>query len=189
MRFSAWSSPGISVCSAAVALAFALAFAPVAAAHVSLAPTVVRSGSEVDLVFAVPNESARAGVVRVTIGAPRDFLIDDAEAKPGWRQARVGQTVTWSGARPIPKGEFARFAIRGTVPRRRETILFNVLVGAAGGKTTTYRVALGVRNGENRDLGARTLGKLALGTGIGAALLALAGGFLSLYVWLRPPPP
>jgi uncharacterized protein YcnI len=183
MRFSAWSSLVISASSAALALA------PSAAAHVSLSPAVVRVGSDVDLVFSVPNESSPGGVVRVTIGAPRDFTIDDAEAKPAWHQTRVAQAVTWTGSRAIPKGEFARFALRGTVPARAETILFNVLVGARGGKTTTYRVALSVRGNENRDPGARTLGKLALGVGIGGVLLAVAAGFLALYAWLRPPPP
>ncbi len=183
MRFSAWSSLVISASSAALALA------PAAGAHISLDPRVVRTGADVDLVFSVPNESSPGGIVRVTIGAPRDFAIDDAEAKPGWRQTRMGQAVTWSGAQAIPKGQFARFALRGTVPERSETILFNVLVGARGGRTTTYRVALEVRRNGSRDEGARTLGKLALGAGIGAALLALGAGFLALYVWLRPPPP
>lgn len=183
MRFSAWSSLVISASSAALLLA------PAAGAHVSISPAVVRAGSEVDLVFSVPNDASPGGIVRVSIGAPRDFAIDDAEAKPAWRQTRAGQAVTWSGTRSIPKGQFARFALRGAVPRNPETILFNVLVGARGGKTTTYRVALAVRRHESRDAGARTLGKLGLGVGIGAALLAIVAGFVALYAWLRPPPP
>jgi uncharacterized protein YcnI len=181
MRFRGWSSLVISGCSA-------LALAAPAAAHLSLTPKSVTVNEDVDLVFSVPNADDRLGVVRVTIGAPREFALDDGEAKPGWTQTRAGQAITWSGDR-IPKGQFARFAIRGTAPDRPGAVLFNVLVGSKDGKTITYRVALPVRAHESRDTGARTLGKVALFVAIGAAVLALAAGFLALYLWLRPPPP
>jgi hypothetical protein len=184
MRCSGWSSRGIWVCSAALA---ALGLAAPAAAHLSLDPPSAVAGSDIDLTFNVPNEDDPTGVVRVTIGVPTEFQLDDAEAKPGWTQTRAAQAVTWSGGR-IPAHQFARFAIRGTAPTRSETVLFNVLVGSSVGKTTTYRVALAIKPVESRDAGARTLGKAALAVGIGAALLALAAGFLGLYVWLRPPP-
>ena len=184
MKFSAWSSLVTSGCSVAGALVLA---AP-AAAHLSLQPRAVEVGSDVDLDFSVPNDGDANGVVRVTLGVPADFELDDAEAKPGWTQLRAAQAVTWTGGR-IPRGQYAIFGIRGTAPTRPETVLFNVLVGSATGKTTTYRVGLVVKAHASRDVGARTLGKAALIVGIGAALIALAGGFLALYVWLRPPPP
>jgi uncharacterized protein YcnI len=182
MRFRGWSSLVISGCSAALVLA-----AP-AAAHLSLTPKSVTVNEVVDLVFSVPNADDPQGVVRVTIGAPREFQLDDGETKPSWTQTRAGQAITWSGGR-IPKGQFARFAIRGTAPEQAGAVLFNVLVGSQDGKTTTYRVALPVRAHASQDEGARTLGKVALFVAIGAAGLALAAGFLALYVWLRPPPP
>jgi uncharacterized protein YcnI len=189
MRSSAWSSLVISACSAlALALAFALALAAPAAAHVSITPKSVSAGSDVDLVIAVPNQSDPRGIVRVTIGVPAELQLDDAELKPGWTQQRAAQAITWTGG-PIPKGQFATFGLRGTAPGRGETVLFNVLVGSRSGKTTTYRVALDVRAHASRDVGARNLGKAALFVALAAALLALAGGFLALYVWLRPPPP
>jgi hypothetical protein len=184
MKSSAWSSLVISASSAALALALA---AP-AGAHLSLTPRSTSAGADVDLTFAVPNEDDPNGVVRVTLGIPMDFELDDAEAKPGWTQSRAGQTVTWSAGR-IPRGQYGTFGIRGTAPKRAETVLFNVLVGSGEGKTTTYRVGLNVKAHPQRDVGARTLGKAALIVAIGAAILALAGGFLALYVWLRPPPP
>jgi hypothetical protein len=185
MRCSGWSSRAISACSAAAA---ALALAAPAGAHVSIAPKAVAVDSDVDLVFSVPNEADAAGVVRVTIGIPSDFELDDAEAKEGWTQSRTGQAITWAGGR-IPQHQFARFAIRGTAPARAETVLFNVLVGSRGGETTTYRIPIEVKKGAANDLGARTLGKAALIVAVAAAALALAAGFLALYVWLRPPPP
>jgi uncharacterized protein YcnI len=181
MRFRGWSSLVISGCSA-------LVLAGPAGAHLSLTPKSVTVGEDVDLVFSVPNEDDSQGVVRVTIGAPREFAVDDGEAKPGWTQTRSGQAITWSGDR-IPKGQFARFGVRGTAPEQPGAVLFNVLVGSHDGKTTTYRVALPVRAHGSRDEGARTLGKAALFASVGAAGLALAAGFLALYVWLRPPPP
>src|SRR3954447_21195118 len=129
-------SPAAAVCSAAAATVLALALAAPAAAHVSLSPKAVAVGSDVDLVFGVPNEDDAEGVVRVTIAIPSDFRLDDAEAKEGWTGSRTGQAVTWSRGR-IPKGRFARFTVRGTAPARAETVLFNVLVGSRRGETTT----------------------------------------------------
>ncbi len=180
MKFSAWSSLAISVCSA-------LIFAAPASAHLSIDPAKVLPGQGVDLVFSVPNEDDAAGIDHVTLGIPQDFHLDDVEAKPGWTQSRTGQAVTWSGGM-IPKGTFARFALRGTAPDKVETVLFNVLVGDRTGKSITYRVGLDVAAGLGEDKGSRTLGKAALGVAILAAVLGLAALFVGLYLWLRPPP-
>jgi uncharacterized protein YcnI len=181
MRSSAWLSLSISVCSA-------LALAAPAGAHLSIDPAKVTTAQEVDLVFSVPNEDNAMGIDHVTFGIPQDFQLDDVEAKPGWTQSRTGQAVTWSGGL-IPKGTFARFAIRGTAPNKVETVLFNVLVGDRTGKSITYRVGLDVALASTQDRGARTLGKAALGVAILAAVLGLAALFIGLYLWLRPPPP
>jgi len=181
MKFSAWSSLSISICSA-------LVLAAPAAAHLSIDPANVQKSQSVDLVFSVPNEDDAIGVDHVTLGIPQDFQLDDMEAKPGWTQSRTGQAITWSGGL-IPKGTFARFAIRGTAPPKVETVLFNVLVGDRTGKSITYRVGLGVTATAGQDRGARTLGKAALGVAIAAAILALGALFVGLYLWLRPPPP
>jgi uncharacterized protein YcnI len=181
MRFSAWSSLSISVCSA-------LVLAAPAAAHLSIDPAKVQKGQTVDLVFSVPNEDDAIGVNHVTLGIPQDFELDDAEAKPGWTQSRTGQAITWSGGL-IPKGTFARFSIRGRAPAKVETVLFNVLVGNRTGMSITYRVGLDVNATSGQDKGARALGKAALGVAIVAAVLAVGALFVGLYVWLRPPRP
>jgi uncharacterized protein YcnI len=183
MRCRGWSSRGIWACSAVAALAFA----PAAGAHLSIDPARVHTGALADLVFSVPNEDDAIGVDHVTLGIPADFQLDDMEAKPGWTQSRTGQAITWSGGL-IPKGTFARFAIRGTAPAKVETVLFNVLVGDRTGKSITYRVGLDVTGTAGQDKGARTLGKAALGVAITAAVLALGALFVGLYLWLRPPP-
>jgi hypothetical protein len=67
-------------------------------------------------------------------------------------------------------------------------VLFNVLVGDRTGKSITYRVALGVEAHGPHDDGARSLAKAALIAAIAAAAIALAAGFIGLYLWLRPPP-
>ena len=183
MKCSAWSSRAIWACSAAIA---ALAFADTASAHLSIDPAKVVRGQLVDLVFSVPNEDDPTVVDHVTLGIPADFDLDDAEAKPGWTQNRTGQAVTWSGG-AIPKGQYARFSIRGTAPDKVETVLFNVLVGDRSGKSITYRVGLDVAAHGPQDGGARTLGRAALIVAILAAGLGLFALFTSLYVWLRPP--
>ncbi|MDX6476652.1 MAG: hypothetical protein QOH95_2163 [Gaiellaceae bacterium] len=200
MKCSAWSSPSISASSRfvrarpttilavlAVSACTALAFAAPASAHLSIDPARVRTGQLVDLVFSVPNVGDAIGIDHVTLGIPQDFDLDDVEAKPGWTQSRTGQAVTWSGGM-IPKGTFARFALRGTAPAKVETVLFNVLVGDRKGKSITYRVGLDVAATTNQDKGARSLGKAALGVAVLAAVLALAALFVGLYLWLRPPP-
>jgi uncharacterized protein YcnI len=184
MKCSGWSLRGISASSAALA---ALLLAAPAGAHLSIVPANVVKGSLVDLVFSVPNEGDSYGVDHVTLGIPQDFQLDDAEAKPGWSQSRTGQAVTWWGG-TISKGTYARFGIRGTAPARPETVLFNVLVGDRTGKSITYRVPLGVTAHGPQDAGARSLAKAALIVAIAAAAIALAAGFIGLYLWLRPPP-
>jgi uncharacterized protein YcnI len=180
MKCSGWSSLVISVCSA-------LVFTGVASAHLSIDPAQVTKGELVDLVFSVPNEDDPVGVDHVTLGIPADFSLDDAEAKPGWSQSRTGQAITWSGGN-VPKGQYATFSIRGTAPKKAETVLFNVLVGDRNGKSITYRVGLDVQAHGQRDSGARSLGKAALLIAILGGALALVALFSALYVWLRPPP-
>jgi uncharacterized protein YcnI len=184
MRSSGWSSRAIWGCSAAI---LALVLAAPAAAHLSIYPPSVQTGQLVDLVFSVPNADDAVDVDHVTLGIPPDFQLDDAEAKSGWSQSRAGQAVTWSGG-PIPKGQFARFTIRGTAPKRAETLLFNVLVGDRTGKSITYRVGLTVASHGPEDGGARSLGKAALAVAVIAGLIALAALFTALWVWLRPRP-
>jgi uncharacterized protein YcnI len=183
MKCKGWSSLAISVSSTA---SVALLLATSAGAHLSIVPPSVVKGQLVDLVFSVPNEDDRYGLNHVTLGIPQAFDLDDAEAKSGWSQSRTGQAVTWSGGN-IPKGTYARFGIRGTAPNRPETVLFNVLVGDRTGKSITYRVALSVEAHPPHDAGARQLAKAALIAAIAAAGIALAAGFIALYVWLRPP--
>ena len=180
MRFSAWSSLSISVCSA-------LVLAAPAAAHLSVNPNSIHTGQLADITFSIPNADDPIGIDHVTLGIPADFQLDDAEAKPGWTQSRTGQAITWSGGN-IPKGEYATFSIRGTAPDKVETVLFNVLVGDRTGKSITYRVGLDVAEHGSEDTGARSLGKASLIVAIAAAALALLGLFVGLYVWLRPPP-
>jgi uncharacterized protein YcnI len=184
MKCSGWSSRAIWASSAAFA---ALLFAAPAGAHLSINPPTVQQGQLVDLEFSVPDTDDPYGVDHVTLGIPEDFQLDDAEAKPGWSQSRTGQAVTWSGGH-IPKGTYARFGIRGTAPPRAETVLFNVLVGDRTGNSITYRVPLEVAAHGPQDAGARSLAKAALILAIAAAGIALASGFVALYLWLRPPP-
>ena len=183
MRCSGWSLRAISACSAVFA---ALVVAAPASAHLSIYPPSVETGQLVDLVFSVPNASDTLGVDHVTLGIPADFQLDDAEAKPGWTQSRTGQAITWSGGR-IPKGQFARFSIRGTAPKNAETVLFNVLVGNRRGTSITYHVGLPVVPHGPQDSGARSLGRAALAVAVVAGILALAALFTALWVWLRPP--
>jgi hypothetical protein len=181
MRFSAWSSLAISVCSA-------LVFVAPAGAHLSINPDLVRTGALVDLVFSVPNAADPAGIDQVTIKAPVDFVLDDGEAVADWTQSRAGQTLTWRGGN-IPLRQYARFGIRGSAPSEPGLVLFNVLIADRTGTSITYRIGIEAVAHGPRDNGARSLGKAALIVAVIGAGLALAAMFVALYVWLRPPPP
>jgi hypothetical protein len=124
----------------------------------------------------------------VTITAPESFLLDDGEAVSGWTQSRNGQVLSWTGGN-IPRRQYARFGIRGTAPSRAGAVRFDVLAGDRTGKSVTYHVQVEVSPHGPRDNGARGLGKAALAVGLVAALMSLAGLFLGLYLWLRPPSP
>jgi uncharacterized protein YcnI len=180
MKFSAWSLRVISVCSA-------LVIVPSAWAHLSVSPTRVSVGEAVDLTFDAPNEDSDLGVDHVTLTVPAGFDLDDAEAKPGWTQAKTGSSITWSGGR-IPRDEYATFGIRGTAPSTPGTVTFKVLVGDRTGKSITYQVGLDVVKSTTRDNGARSLGKAAIAVALVAAALGLIALFVGIYVWLRPPP-
>jgi uncharacterized protein YcnI len=181
MRCRGWLSLGILGCSA-------LLFAAPAFAHLSINPSTIHTGQLVDLVFSIPNADDPHGIDHVTLGIPGDFVLDDAEAKPGWTQSRTGQAVTWSGGN-IPRRQYGRFGIRGTAPYKPETVLFNVLVGDRTGKSITYRVGVDVVAHGAEDQGARSLGKAALIVAIVGAAFALGALFLAMYIWLRPPSP
>ncbi len=185
MKCRGWSSRAIWAFSAALA---ALLLAAPANAHLSIVPPSVVKSQLVDLVFSVPNEQDAHGIDHVTLGIPQDFELDDVEAMSGWSSSRTGQAVTWTGG-SIPKGTYARFGIRGTSPPRAETVVFNVLVGDRTGKSITYRLPLAVTAHGPEDAGARSLAKGALIVALVAAGIALAAGFMALYLWLRPPPP
>jgi uncharacterized protein YcnI len=188
MRCSGWSSRVIWACSAfAIALLSATTASASPPVRLSIDPPTVEVGRKVDLVLSVPNASDRYGIDHVTLGIPTDFQLWDAEAKPGWTQSRAAQAITWGGGK-IPRGQFARFAIRGTAPRNPETVLFNVLVGDRKGKSVTYRVGLVVAAHGPQDTGARTLGNAALAVAVVAGVLSLGALVLGLYVWLRRPP-
>jgi uncharacterized protein YcnI len=184
MRFRGWSSLASLACSAAAGLVLA---SP-AAAHVSITPDTVRTGAPVDLEFSIPNESDPNGISRVTVKAPSGFELDDGEAVSGWTQSRSGQLLVWTGGN-IPQRQYAGFGIRGTAPLRAGTALFGVRVSDRTGRALTYQVGVAVVAHAPRDSGARGLAKAALIVAAIAALISLAGLFVGLYLWLRPPSP
>ncbi len=117
-----------------------LAGAGVAAAHVTVNPSAATAGDEaIALTFRVPNESASAGTVGITISFPTDHPFADVAVKevPGWTVTPTKQalptpvtegnitikeavtSVSWT-AKPgtmIAPGQFAEFEISaGPVP-------------------------------------------------------------------------
>jgi uncharacterized protein YcnI len=184
MRSSAWSSRGISVCSA---LAAALALVPAAAGEVTISPGRVDPGQKARLVFSVANESTSA-IETVAIGLPVDFQLDEAEVKGGWKTHLRKRTVTWEGYGIAP-GQLATFTLNVSAPRVEERAMFSVLASLADGRTVTYESAINVVGAAPIvDTSARKIALAALIVASVGALVAIAGGLLALWLWLRPRP-
>ena len=185
MKCSGWSSRGIWASSVLAALALA----PAAAADlVQVTPSRVDPGADVRLVFSVPNTGAVA-ITRVAIGLPPDVQLGEAETRGGWTTEARQRTVAWEGSRIAP-GQFADFALLLHVPPTEERAVFSVLASQANGQTMSYQTSLTVASAPaTRDHAARTLATAALIVASIAALLALGGSFLALWLWLRPRPP
>jgi uncharacterized protein YcnI len=175
-----WSSLAISVCSAVV-------LAGTAAAGVQVSPTRIDPGSTARLFFWVANDGRHA-IDGVAIGIPADFQLGEAEVKGGWRTSTRARTATWEGRRIAP-GQFAFFSLTVKAPEREERALFSVLASSVGGATKTWQVRVDVvRAPPVRDERARLTATIALIVAAVAALLALGGGILALWLWLRPRP-
>jgi uncharacterized protein len=126
-----------------LALALLLALAPGAAAHVSVNPSELPTGSFGKLTFRVPNERDDADTVRIELAFP-DEPIENVSIQPveGWDYAidREGDAVTqitWSGGR-IGLGEFEEFSISiGPVPDV-ETLEFRALQTYSSGEVVRW---------------------------------------------------
>jgi hypothetical protein len=181
MKCSAWSSLVISACSAALLLA------PAAAADVEISPQRIDPGEIARLVFWVANDSTVA-ITGVAIGIPGDFRLGDAESKGSWKTAVRPRTATWDGYRIAPH-QLAFFTVTVKAPKTSEHAVFTILASKANGSTTTYESRVDVVAAQpTRDKTARLTATIALIVAAAALLVALAGGILALWLWLRPWP-
>jgi uncharacterized protein YcnI len=180
MKCSAWSSLVISACSALVLTA-------TATAGVDVSPQRIDPGATARLVFWVTNDS-KSTIKAVAIGVPSDFQLAEAEAKGSWRTSTHTRTATWDGNRIAP-GQFAFFVLTVRAPKIDERGVFSILASKADGSTATWQATVNVILAQpTRDARARLTATIALIVASIAALLALAGGILALYLWLRPRP-
>jgi uncharacterized protein YcnI len=180
MKCSAWSSLVISVCSA-------LALAAPAGAGVDISPQRIDPGTTARLVFWVTNETKQP-VTAVAIGLPDDFQLAEAETKGSWKTSVHARTATWEGYRIAP-GQFAFFTVTVRTPKREERGVFSILASKADGTTATWPATINVVPAQpTRDSSARLTALIALVVASVAVVLALAGGILSLWLWLRPRP-
>jgi hypothetical protein len=177
-----------------VTASLALALPAAADAHVKVEPTRIPPGASRILVFSAPAEDPVANVVGLELELPRNVILDEIEAKPGWKGTFDGQKVVWSGGR-IPPRQFATFSLLVTAPLQPGVLRFvSHEVLSNGSRSITYRPVVVVAKApapaaarSGRDSGARTLGKAALAVALAAGAIALLAGFGALYLWLRSP--
>ncbi|GAA3550590.1 hypothetical protein GCM10022197_01830 [Microlunatus spumicola] len=139
--------PSLLRAGAAVGLgALLLVPASYADAHVRVSADATTPGAFSALTFRVPNESATAGTVKVSVQLPQDtpFLYVSTRPVPGWRSAtteatlpkpveaegttltKAVRTVTWTAERGtrIEPGEYQEFAISvGPLPAAGTVLL------------------------------------------------------------------
>jgi len=118
-----------------VLLCGALAAAPAAFAHVTLAQRSAPAGSSYQAVFRVGHACQGASATHgITVRLPAGFVLDEAQPRAGWtleiaRQA-TPVTVRWlaqDAAHALPSGERAEFALRGKLPSEAGPLYFKVL--------------------------------------------------------------
>jgi uncharacterized protein YcnI len=115
------------------AVAAALLFASVAAAHVTLNPDEWEAGGFARFAVRVPNERENADTIEITVRFPQSIISASFQPMPGWKRSiemepldqpveEEGEqitehiaSVTWSGGRIAP-GEFEEFGISFRVP-------------------------------------------------------------------------
>jgi uncharacterized protein YcnI len=115
------------------AVAAALLFASVAAAHVTMNPEEWEAGGFARFAVRVPNERENADTIEVTVRFPQSIISASFQPMPGWKRSiemepldqpveEEGEqitehiaSVTWSGGKIAP-GEFEEFGVTFRVP-------------------------------------------------------------------------
>jgi periplasmic copper chaperone A len=115
------------------AVAAALLFASVAAAHVTMNPNEWEAGGFARFAVRVPNERENADTIEVTVRFPQSIISASFQPMPGWKRSiemepldqpveEEGEqitehiaSVTWSGGKIAP-GEFEEFGVSFRVP-------------------------------------------------------------------------
>jgi uncharacterized protein YcnI len=115
------------------AVAAALLFASVAAAHVTMNPEEWEAGGFARFAVRVPNERDNADTIEVTVRFPQSIISASFQPMPGWKRSiemepldqpieEEGEqitehiaSVTWSGGKIAP-GEFEEFGVSFRVP-------------------------------------------------------------------------
>ena len=175
-----------AVVAAAAAAAAALVLAPAALAHVDIEPFQIPPGQPVRLTFYAPNEG-KAPATELEVTVPGDAQLAVAQAVPGWTATVRGRTVTWRGG-AIPVGQYGLFTAIVEAPDGEEQLEFTTTLRYENGFRQEFRPIVFVREAKApaaRDESGRTLGKYALGLAVAALVLAIGGGFLALWLWLR----
>lgn len=93
-----------------------------ASAHVDVTPDRAAPGQLQRYTIEVPNELPDQATVAVDVTLPAGFVLDVAQALPGWqtvitKQGGAPVGVAWKGGR-IPVGTFTTFQVQGRNPAR-----------------------------------------------------------------------
>jgi uncharacterized protein YcnI len=138
------------------AIAAALLFASVAAAHVTLNPNEWEAGGFARFAVRVPNERENADTIEVTVRFPQSIISASFQPMPGWERSiemepldqpveEEGEqitehiaSVTWSGGKIAP-GEFEEFGVSFRVPETPgEDLVFPSLQTYSNGEVVRW---------------------------------------------------
>jgi uncharacterized protein YcnI len=113
---------------AELALAFLLAAAAPASAHVTLAQHTAKAGSHSVVTFRIGHGCADSPTTALRIEIPDNVTLANPQPKPGWtltidHAAQRVSAITWSGG-SLPADEFDEFAVMMKLPADAGTLTF-----------------------------------------------------------------
>jgi uncharacterized protein YcnI len=168
----------------------ALALAPTAAAHITMAPTRVDPGERVRFQLFVPAERFNAETTAATLTAPAGAKLEGAEGVSGWSLEHDDRSVTWSGGRLVT-GQLQTFYFCARMPSTEGEVAFATRQRYTDGKVLSFPLQVLVAKGSGEPTGSCGDGG-GLGTGTflaiaGGVLLLLAALLVGLGRWLKRP--
>jgi len=102
----------------------ALLAAPLAHAHITVAPATAPAGAHQTLVFKVGHGCAGSATTGITVQLPEGVTAKPMP-KPGWTIALAPREIAWRGG-PLPDAYYDEFTLQARLPEAPGRLVFKV---------------------------------------------------------------